>query len=696
MKALRWSSVLCALTALGLGLVCSEAKPKKTAEPAPAQPKPTLQPTQPTSLWRTWSDAQGNRVEAELLSLDGEHVQVRTKQGQTYRLNLTKLVPEDRVFAEKAAKLLPGPQVPAETAAAKVDALVRAGLQKAGGAPNPALAEEQFVRRLYLDVTGRIPTAKEVYDYLRDTTPNKRARLIDTLLTSEGYASQMFNWLADMLRVADHYGKQVRSYVYQEWLKEQIAANRHWDTLVYEMLTAEGRISSSGPTGYLLRDRGMPLDNLSNTLTTFLGANVACAQCHDHPTASWTERNFYEMAAFFGATEQGFGKKQGLPKGLNTKFDKKQVLALLTPYQARVETLDKVTTTFPKDYKYDDAKPGSPVQPKLITWEKGDEQSPAYLGATPAEPSQLRERFATWMTHPDNPRFALTIANRLWKKLFGLGVQEPITDLDDLQQASNRELLLHLGEEMKRVHFDLREFQRILLNTSAYQAQASPSPDSDKGPYLFPGPLLRRMSGEQVWDSILSLVVGPELDQFKLKRADQIRRLDIPQATLTPAVIEAKLAELHQSGGKFRKKTGGEVGTGDFEGAAPPQFEGLTLARASELPQPSKESHFLRNFGQSDRQIADSNSTEGGVPQLLMMMNGPVQKAITSPASLVLRETSRVSPKEDQIRYLYLSFLGRFPSAPELLATKSMISNGLTIKDLTWVFLNTREFLFIQ
>ncbi len=704
-SSLRFALASLAFVSLGVG--ASAAKPKNgvntanTASSMEKAVKPTLIPSLPSTTWHTWSDDKGNRVEAELLSLDGEHVMVRTKEGQSYRLNLTRLVPSDRDYAQKAQRLLPGIEMPAAKAAATIDQFVLNGLNKVSLKPNPPLPEEQFVRRVYLDVAGRIPTAKEVFDYARDQSADKRAKLIDSLLSSEGYNSQLFNWLADLLRLADNYGKGVKSYVYQEWIKEQIASNRHWDSIVYEMMTAEGRISNNGPVGYLLRDRGMPLDNLSNTLTTFLGANVACAQCHDHPSANWTERNFYEMAAYFGATEQGFSKKPPFKFLTKAGIDKRLAISIMAPNAAKVETLDKITTVFPEDYKYDDAKPGDRVHPKLITWEKGDEKSEAYIGASTDKPAELREHFAVWLTHPDNPRFALSIANRIWKKLFGLAVQEPVTDLDDLKQASNPELLQHLASEMKRVHFDLREFQRILLNTAAYQAQASPTPNLENGPYLFPGPVLRRMTGEQTWDSILTLAVGTELDKFKLQRAGEVRRFDIPDSQISVPTVLAKIEELKASAGKGKKMGGkrgknADPGLEEIESNPPPKLENLTLARASELTQPSKESHFLRNFGQSDRQIAESNSTEGGVPQILMMMNGEVQKVLTSPQSTVLRETMKLSSQADQIRFLYLSFLGRLPSPSDLAITQNMLASGLTPRDLVWVFLNTREFLFIQ
>lgn len=681
-----------------------DAKPESATAAVKKAAKPLLQQTRPKDAWHVWSDSAGRKISAELLSVDGDHITVRTEKGETYRLNLNKLVPADRTFANAARPILETAPVPMAQSSARVDALVDTGLSKAGVTRNGPLSEDQFVRRLYLDVAGRIPTAAELTGYLADKSPDKRSKLIDTLLASDGYNSQFFDWLSDMLRLKDEFGmggKAVKSYVYQEWVKEQISANRHWDTFVYELMTAEGRMTSTGPVGYLLRDRGMPLDNLSNTLTTFLGANVACAQCHDHPMAHWTQRNFYEMAAFFGATDQSYEKAnlKGLQK--SGVLDRQTLLRLLGPNLARVETLPTNKLTFPKDYKYDDAKPGSPVEPRMITWSKDDSKSAAYASTANGDPTKLRDQFAVWLTHPDNPRFAAAIANRLWKKLFGLGVQEPISDLDDPKQSFNPELLAHLASEMKRVHFDLREFQRIILNSKTYQAQASPTPKADNAPYAFPGPVLRRMTADQIWDSVLTLTVGAEVDKFKLRRAGEIRKLDIPVDNPSEKDIVAKIASLKAEGDGIKVRVGkkggkGDVRTDEFDGEPPPRFEGLTLARSSELTQPAKESHFLRNFGQSDRDVADSNSTEGGVPQVLLMMNGEVQKAVSSPTSTVMKETSKSSDPGEQIRHLYLSFLGRTPTPSEDVATRAMLDKGLKTKDLCWVLLNTREFIFVQ
>jgi hypothetical protein len=661
-------------------------------------------PQEKLDLMHVWSDSEGRRLEAEFRRLDGDSLEVRARDGKVYRLSLAKLVEADRLFAGKLQQQQP-PSV--KESAAKIDALVLEGLTKAGKKPNPPATDEQFVRRVYLDLAGRIPTAAETAAFLGDKREGKRGLWVDALLAGPGYGSQMFNWMADTLRIMDDYGKGVKTYLYEEWVKEQLAMNRPWDKFVYDLMTAEGRLSDTGPVGYLLRDRGMPLDNLSNTLGTFLGANVACAQCHNHPLADWKERDFYGMAAFFGNTDTTYAKATGVAKrmGKTADVDKNLLIRILAPNLAEVETVKLNAVKLPEDYKYKDGKPGDSVEPKLIAWTEQDRATPLYQGVKADSGAGLRKQFAKWMTHPENPRFATAIANRMWKKLFGLGVQEPVSDLDDLSKGANPELLAGLTDLMRRERFDLKEFQRVLVNTQAYQRQVSVTPDLSRGAYLFPGPLLRRMSAEQAWDSVLALVIGTEIDGFKLQRAEHIREVDLPGAVTQEAVL-AKAHELLGSsgngaaqgrgGGKKKLGGNGDLRSSDFGDYPPPHFEGMTLARASELPQPSRESHFLRMFGQSDRQVADSNSTEGGVPQVLMLMNGDVQKVIASQNSKVLKEAAKEKGVEKQVESLYFSFLGRRPALSERQYAVNLLGNGLKLPDLAWVMFNTREFMFVQ
>ena len=589
------------------------------------------------------------------------------------------------------------------TAADQIDAIIRLDLKKHKLKPNPPVSDVLFVRRVYLDVIGRIPTDKELGSFHADTREDRRARLIDLLLDSPGHESHMFNWLGDMLRVKDDYYRIGKTWTFHTWLKTQLRENRPWDELVHDMLTAEGRLGENGATAYLLRDASMPLDSLSNTLTTFLGANVACAQCHDHPFAEWTQRDFYEMASFFGSTafERVDTRKPAITLR-DERFSKANLVTLLQPNMERVVFDSTRSTVFPEDYEYDDAKPGDRVRPRFITWD--DEQGTPLTGK---RPQQLRKHFADWMTSAENPRFAAAIANRLWKKLFGVGVKEPVTDLDVLEDATNPELLRLIAQLMKDVDFNLREFQRIVLNTRAYQQQVSVTPPEGEE-FRFPGPLLRRMTAEQTWDSIVLLVRGPEIDQLKTDNAPLMERLVFPFEFTHDRKGIAKDREKifdfakalmpdgkvsNGQGGRGLFMRGGKRRAGKRRGGKRRGKE--SWLRASELPQPMPPTHFLRVAGQSAREVADDGSTEGGITESLAMMNGEVTESLMT-SSLVIKATRKKKTQFEQISFLYRSCLSRLPRKQDTKKCIAALDQGLDLGDIAWALLNSREFMFIQ
>jgi hypothetical protein len=574
-----------------------------------------------------------------------------------------------------------------------VDRTVGGALVKNGVQPNKQTDDFVFVRRVYLDVAGRIPTDVEARDFLNDKDPDKRRKLVDQLLVSDGYRSHLFNWMADLLR---HRGKLRRSNFnhYERWLKDQIAQNSPWNEMVYAMLTAEGTLASSGPAGYLLRDPGMPLDNLSNTLNIFLSANVSCAQCHDHPLADWTQREFYELAAFFGATDvsdrdpRKVGNKLKLPDGSISKQD---VASAVAQNLARVHTKSFQTLKFPDDYAYSDVEPGSPVDPLLFIW--GDEELTVEVDEK--DPGKLRENFAEWLTHKENPRFAIAIANRIWKRFFGLGAQEPLEDLDDLTKASNPELLQLLGKVMVAADFDLREFQRVILNSKAYQAVSSVTPSSgDSENYLFPGPILRRMSAEQAWDSILALVLGTSLDDYKVDRSNRVTRYDFPYEQMNPDEVREKVLLMKKNG---YLKSNQRIVEADFvDGKRPIKMNDEFLLRASELSQPAPDNHFLRMFGQSSRDLVNDSSVEGSIPQSLMLMNGGVQNLLYDREARLSKMLKRSGDFKSAVQFLFLSFFCRPPTPDEMNTIEQAIAEGMKKEDLTWALFNSTEFLFVQ
>jgi hypothetical protein len=698
----------------GLAAVPAKKTGKKDEAPAIKVAAPVAKPVQAladrTQIWHTWTDTEGRKVEALFCGLSGDYITMQTKDGRTYHFATSLLIPEDVEFAKSClTKNRDASFSPAiiASAAADIDRMVGAILAENGQQPNAPATDAQFLRRIYVDAVGRVPTAKEADTFLKNPAPDKRAKLIDDLVFSPGYSMQMFNWMADLLRVKDTFGKGVPAFTFEDWLKMRIAADAPWDKLVYEMLTADGRLCDNGATGFMLFDAEMPLDGVSNLMTTFLGTNMACAQCHDHPLAEWKQRDFYQMAAFFGATS---GKDTAILGAVNkaardSGLPKAAVKKIADMNAFRMEDTSKQKLTFPKDYKYKDAKPSSPVSPALIAWEKEDKSLPIYNVAT-KDPTQLRIQFSRWLTSPQNPRFATNIANRIWKKAFGVAVLEPVNDIDDLKLASSPELLAHLTFVMKAAKFDLREVQRVIYNSKTFQASASPTPDLGKAKYLFPGPVVRRFTAEEAWDSLIVTALGTYADNVLLRRGDDLKAMALPAGKVTLAEVKnaverTKVAFAGSANGKAaggKKAAGGStLGLANgYEGDKPVTRFNMMLARASELPQPSPETHFLRVWGQGDRLLADSATNDGSVPQLLQMINGSVSKMIADTRSAAVMDAAKEKAPDAQIRSLYLSYLSRPPTAKELATANKSLKDGIGLTDLAWVLANTREFLFVQ
>jgi hypothetical protein len=371
-------------------------------------------------------------------------------------------------------------------------------------------------------------------------------------------------------------------------------------------------------------------------------------------------------------------------------------------------------TKLPHDYKYKDGKPGDPVEPKFVTWSAADKSNPAYKQSKKNE-EKLRESFANWMTHPQNPRFGMAIANRMWKRAFGIGIVDPVTNLDTPEESSNPELIKHLASEMVRVKFDLKQFMRIVYNTRAYQSEATSEniPMGDK--YYFQGPMLRRMTAEQAWDSYMTLVLG-QPDQFKAPLQDlYAKSIDLNLDTVDAQTVLIKYDAYRKIQQKENALMGGGLdmagedmmmdgkkGTKDAAAATDGpgkilSYEGMRLMRSAELPQPAPNGHFLIDFGQSPRALIDGSSKVGNVPQVLMMMNGKAQKMLTSPDSLIFRNMEKVRDPSEKVETMFLSIMNRKPTMNEKDIAKRNLAQGEDgYANMIWALINTREFMFIQ
>ncbi|MCB1211942.1 MAG: DUF1549 domain-containing protein, partial [Verrucomicrobiales bacterium] len=184
--------------------------------------------------------------------------------------------------------------------ASQIDAMVNENLAKQKITANAPASDEVFVRRVYLDIVGRIPTLKETTDFLASTEGDKRAKLIDTLLASDGYTQNFFNFWADILRLKSQSvggGQSLPAgYAYANWLQKSLEDNKPYDQMVKELVTANGKTYENGAVGFYIRDYNMPLDNMAVTTQIFLGTSMVCAQCHNHPFDKWTQMDYYQMA----------------------------------------------------------------------------------------------------------------------------------------------------------------------------------------------------------------------------------------------------------------------------------------------------------------------------------------------------------------------------------------------------------------
>jgi hypothetical protein len=419
----------------------------------------------------------------------------------------------------------------------KIDQFLSRDWEKAGLKPNPPASDEVLVRRLYLDIAGRIPTLDEAQAYLSSNDPQKRAKLIDTLLASDGYTSHMFNYWADVLRLTDNVKGRITAEAYEEWLKQQIKANKPFDQFVKSLLTTDGGVWDSGSIGFWQRDENK-LDHLAYTVQVFLGTSIVCAQCHNHPFDKWSQMDYYHMAAFTYGMDT---KSRGVDfKSKTSKFvelDKKVIQAMSKQeqkaYRAKLQAKNKAEDakiskedmqqvkramqdvmkplrytsaewqdgklpSLPADYKYPDAKPGEKVEPKTMFGQDAV-----------IKPGETRlQAFADWMASPENPRFTTVIANRMWTKAFGIGLIEPVDEMTDSTVASNPALMDYLSQLMIENKYSLKSFLRVLYNTDTYQRAATAQEVPLGETYHFTGPILRRMSAEQIWDSFVTLSKG--------------------------------------------------------------------------------------------------------------------------------------------------------------------------------------------
>lgn len=671
-----------------------------------------------SGIAREWTSTDGRKLQAVFQGIDGDMINLKLANGQIYPVPKDKLIPADVEAAERFAVL--GDDTLTKQSAKRIDQLLAQVLVKNGYQSfNDPLPDDLFVRRVYLDIIGRIPTREEFQRFAENARPDKRETLIDELLMHPGRASHMFNYFADMFRLHadDDFNNGIRMEPYIQWWKDSLAENKSYADIVTEMVTAQGNVGQNPAAGFILRDAGMEFDAFSNFGQVMLGIDVSCAQCHDHPFDEWTMDDFYSMAAFFNNTQRTLGRYQAAdamgmltaqmpnaPEGWVDEF--RQLAASKGVDVENRQRGDGQTLRWYIDFlgwNVTDVEEKEMPVPASISEEYesmiGKVFRPGTIVGKPAKTSGMsrREALANWLTDPENPRFAMVIANRMWDRAFGRPLVGPVYDFsqDTIDRCSQPQVLAHITNEMKRVNYDMREFMRIIYNTRAYQSIATYEEPSLADAYYFPGPILRRVRAEQAWDSLMLLSEGPEIDNRRGRDGSFIRAvLDVDLNEESPESVWERFEAYKQIRGGDRLGSAVVAEPGSLSPSSAPN-DGL---RASEMAQPASPSSLLDTFGQSDRRITDEHNYDGSVPQVLALMNGGVTAMLTGSSSKVVNDLEDLDGPDDKVRGVFFTMLSRYPTDEELSMGMKMLEDygDDGIRDLSWALINSPEFLFIQ
>ena len=357
-----------------------------------------------------------------------------------------------------------------------IDRFIGARLEAAGKKPSSLIGDMAFLRRATLDLIGTVPTPQQINLFLKDPPSQRRARLIDRLLRHPGWADNWVGYWQDVLAENPNLIKATlnNSGPFRWWIHESFLDNKPFDRFVTELVRMEGSRYFGGPAGFeMAAQNDVPMAAKAQIVgRAFLGLNMTCARCHDAPYHDFKQEDLFQLAAMLKRGSLTVPKTSSIPGG----------------DAAVASLLVKVTL-----------KPGSSVKP---VWPFSNIITSETLPRTLKASKDHREQLAALMTSPRNKRFARVIVNRLWKRYLGRGLVEPVDDWQDAK-PSHPALLDYLAREFVLHDYDLKHIARILLNSHAYQRIARSEKDvSSQDPYLFGSPLLRRMSAEQIVDSL--------------------------------------------------------------------------------------------------------------------------------------------------------------------------------------------------
>ncbi len=341
-------------------------------------------------------------------------------------------------------------------------------LRLLGLPPSPVCDDATFLRRVTIDVAGRLPTRAEAEEFLKDTSPDKRDRAIDRLATSTDYADYFANkWSAILRNQRSDETLRRGNYVFHNWIRQAMFDNMPYDKFVGSIVAATGEVGSHPPVAWY-RQVDELNEQVEDTAQLFLGLRIQCARCHHHPMEKWSQNDYYSFSAFFSR----LGKKPGVE-----------------PSESRiVHQIGPATATYPKT--------GTVVRPAGF--------GGSSLDLSPTQ--DPRQSLVKWMTGKENPFFARALVNRYWKHFFGRGLVDPEDDLRETNPATNPELLDALAAHFVESGFDLQDLVKTICKSNSYQLCSEPNESNKDDQQNFSRCYPRRLQAEVLLDAVDNLL----------------------------------------------------------------------------------------------------------------------------------------------------------------------------------------------
>jgi hypothetical protein len=349
-----------------------------------------------------------------------------------------------------------------------IDELVDQKLTKLNIQPSVVCDDATFLRRVYLDIIGTMPTADEARKFLADTRVDKRAKLVEELLRRPEFADYWALKWTDLLRVDRQALGHQNAYAFYQWIRESYAAGKPLDQFAREIVTAEGPLANTGPANFY-KVVSKPGEMASSLSQVFLGIRIACAECHHHPFDRWSQTDYFGMQSFF------------TPVGVRNSPQGEILLATGDP-----------TTTHPRS---------------------GDKIFAHALGMPEPKASLIGERrfeLANWMTARENPYFARNLANRIWAHFLGRGLVEPVDDVRATNPPTNPELLDALAKKLVEFQFDMRKLIQAITASRVYQTSSAANATNERDEQNYSRALFRPLEAEVLLDMVCQATGVPE------------------------------------------------------------------------------------------------------------------------------------------------------------------------------------------